>query len=79
MTEYFRSVDGAGKLYQFVDTRMAMILKVTDGEPLRINGSSIIPYEEALVRYLSMNPALAWGYVLVPLAGIRPYPVSTSI
>ena len=76
MSEYQRTVDGAGTIYQWVDSEICMVIDMVTGEPQRVLGNATCTFEQALQHTKNM---LGWegSLAIVKLPCIRAFKVQS--
>lgn len=79
MTEYARATDGAGNVYQFVDSEICMVLDRVTGEPQRFGESrlAIGTFEEAL-KFVTSRKGWEDRWALVRVPAVRGFHVRTT-
>jgi hypothetical protein len=79
MSEYARSTDGAGKVYQFVDSEICMVFDRVTGEPQRFGEykNATGTFEDAL-KFVTGRMGWEDRWAIIRLPAVCGFPVRTG-
>lgn len=70
--EYKRTKDATGRIYQWVDAEMVMIIDIVTGEPQRFSGNAT-GHIDAALAYVEMMPGWETRLAIVRIPCIRAF------